>query len=74
VRQRGGVRENNKSMDARTDTAVAWLLTSGEPAIRLLTRRAVLGEQADQDTVQVLSGPKMSALLDGQWPATGRPG
>ena len=68
------VRENNKSMDARTDTAVAWLLTSGEPAIRLLTRRDVLGEQADQDTGRVLSGPKVSALLGGQRPADFRAG
>jgi hypothetical protein len=61
-------------MDARTDTAVAWLLACGEPAIGLLARRDVLGEQADEDTGQVLSGPKISALLDGQRPAEFRAG
>jgi hypothetical protein len=61
-------------MDVRTDTAVAWLLASGEPAIGLLTRRDVLGEHAAEDTGQVLSGLKVSALLDGQRPADFRAG
>jgi hypothetical protein len=55
-----------ETMDARTDTAVAWLLTSSEPAIRLLTRRDVLGGQAEEDTGQVLAGAKVTALQSGQ--------
>jgi hypothetical protein len=32
-------------MDGRTRAAVDWLLASDEPAIRLLTRRDVLGRE-----------------------------
>ena len=53
-------------MDSRTETAVTWLLSSDEPAIRLLARRDVLGEPADADAGQVLAGPKVQALLSGQ--------
>jgi hypothetical protein len=53
-------------MDTRTHAAVAWLLTSGEPAIRLMTRRDLLGEDADDDAGQVLAGAKVTALLSGQ--------
>lgn len=53
-------------MDPRTRTAVNWLLNSGEPAIRLMTRRDILGERADEDTAQVLGGAKVTALLFGQ--------
>ncbi len=54
-------------MDQRTEAAVDWLLHSDEPAIRLMCRRDVLGEdQAAADAGQVLSGPKVSALLSGQ--------
>jgi hypothetical protein len=58
--------ENNKAMDQRTQAAVTWLLHSSEPAIRLLARRDVLGEQADDDAGQVLAGAKVTALLSGQ--------
>jgi hypothetical protein len=40
-------------MDPRTHAAVTWLLNCDEPAIRLMTRRDVLGEQADEDAGQV---------------------
>ena len=53
-------------MDTRTHAAVTWLLNCGEPAIRLMTRRDVLGEQADEDACQVLAGAKVTALLSGQ--------
>jgi hypothetical protein len=50
-------------MDPRTHAAVTWLLNCDEPAIRLMTRRDVLGEQADEDAGQVLAGAKVTALL-----------
>lgn len=53
-------------MDPRIDAAVGWLLNSSEPAIRMMTRRDVLGERADGDAGQVLAGAKVSALLSGQ--------
>ena len=55
-------------MDPRTHAAITWLLNSGEPAIRLMTRRDLLGEQADEDAGQVLAGAKVTALLSGQQP------
>jgi len=58
-------------MDPRTHAAVTWLLHSDEPAIRLMTRRDVLGEQADDDAGQVLAGAKVTALLSGQQPGGG---
>jgi hypothetical protein len=57
---------NNKTMDPRTHDAVTWLLSSGEPAVRLLARRDVLGEPPDADAGQVLAGAKVTALLSGQ--------
>ena len=51
--------------------AVDWLLRSDEPAIRLLTRRDVLGERPRIEPSEILSGPKVSALLDGQQPDGG---
>jgi hypothetical protein len=45
-------------MDTRTHAAVAWLLNSSEPAIRLMTRRDVLGDRADEDAGRVLAGPR----------------
>lgn len=54
-------------MDQRTSAAVEWLLGSDEPAIRMLTRRDVLGERAaSQDAAQIMSGPRVRALLSGQ--------
>jgi hypothetical protein len=58
-------------MDPRTHTAVTWLLNSGEPAIRLMTRRDVLGEPTGADAGQVLAGAKVTALLSGQQPDGG---
>jgi hypothetical protein len=58
-------------MDPRTHAAVTWLLNCDEPAIRLMTRRDVLGEQADEDAGQVLAGAKVTALLYGQQPDGG---
>jgi hypothetical protein len=58
-------------MDPRTHAAVTWLLNCDEPAIRLMTRRDVLGEQADEDAGQVLAGVKVTALLSGQQPDEG---
>ena len=54
-------------MDQRTAFAVDWLLQSEEPAIRLMCRRDLLGEEptaAEAD--HVLTGPKVCALLTGQ--------
>ncbi len=50
-------------MDARDTAAVDWLLASEEPAVRMLTRRDVLGEPSDGD---VLEGAWARALLSGQ--------
>ena len=50
-------------MDARDNAAVDWLLASAEPAVRMLTRRDVLGEPSDGD---VLEGAWVRALLSGQ--------
>jgi len=58
-------------MDPRTHAAVTWLLNCDEPAIRPMTRRDVLGEQADEDAGQVLAGAKVTALLSGQQPDGG---
>lgn len=55
-------------MDEQTESGVAWLLESDEPAIRRLTRRDVLHERADDD---VLDGEKVRALFAGQQPDGG---
>jgi hypothetical protein len=57
-------------MDPRTHAAITWLLNCGEPAIRLMTRRDVLGEWAGEDARQVLAGAKVTALP----PVTSLPG
>jgi hypothetical protein len=56
-------------MITRDDPGVAWLLTSGEPAVRMLTLLEVLGESPDHPEVVAareafLSGPVARALLD----------
>jgi hypothetical protein len=51
--------------------AVEWLLASDEPAVRYLSRCEVLGERAPDDEAQILTGPKVTALLDGQRPDGG---
>ena len=53
-------------MDSGTRSAVDWLLASDEPAVRLLARRDVLGEQVAMDPAHVLAGAKVTALLGGQ--------
>jgi len=54
-------------MEARGLAAVDWLLASPEPAVRLLTRRDVLGEPADPEAARLgLDGPWVSDLLSGQ--------
>jgi len=58
-------------MDPQTHAVVTWLLDSGESAVRLMTRRDVLGEQADEDAGRVLVGAKVTALLSGQQPGGG---
>jgi hypothetical protein len=58
-----------------TAAAVAWLLSSDEPAVRYLTRRDVLGDRdgaaAAADAAQILEGPRTRALLAGQQPDGG---
>jgi hypothetical protein len=55
--------------DDPTAAAVAWLLSSDEPAIRYLTRRDLLddrdGAASAVDAAQILEGPKARALLAG---------
>jgi len=52
-------------MEDRTGDAVNWLLSSAEPAVRLLARRDLLGE-GDVHTDEVLDGPMVRTLLSGQ--------
>jgi hypothetical protein len=62
----------DSSGDAPTPAALAWLLSSEEPAVRYLTRRELLedrdGAAAAADAAQLLEGPKTRALLAGQQP------
>jgi hypothetical protein len=53
------------------EPAVEWLLASSEPAIAYLTRRDVLGEEAEADPERILAGPIVRRLLDGQQPDGG---
>jgi hypothetical protein len=53
-------------MNDRDADAVAWLVTSAEPAVRYLTRRDVLGEDVRADEDEILRGPKVRALLSEQ--------
>ena len=46
------------------EMAVEWLLASDEPAVRLMTRRDLLGESVAD--VDVMKGPKVKKLLSGQ--------
>jgi len=52
-------------MEDKTGDAVNWLLSSAEPAVRLLARRDLLGED-DAHTDEVLDGPMVRTLLSGQ--------
>ena len=62
----------DSSGDDPTAAALAWLLSSDEPAVRYLTRRELLddldGAAAAGDAAQILQGPKARALLAGQQP------
>src|SRR5260370_22010582 len=58
-------------MDPRPPPAVTWLRTCDGRASRLMRRRDVLGEQADEDAGQVLAGAKVTALLSGRQPDGG---
>jgi hypothetical protein len=55
-------------VDEPTSYAIDWLLGSDEPAIRMLTRRDVLGEAAETDKGRdaILTGPMVTALRSGQ--------
>ncbi len=52
-------------MDDKTGLAVNWLLSSAEPAVRLLARRDLLGEYVTH-TDEVLDGPMVRRLLSDQ--------
>jgi hypothetical protein len=60
-------------VDEATSSAIGWLLGSDEPAIRMLTRRDVLGEPGgtDEDTDAISTGPIVTALLSEQQPDGG---
>jgi hypothetical protein len=53
-------------VDHQTESAITWLLESREPAIRLMTRRDLLGGPAAFDADEILAGPMITALLAGQ--------
>lgn len=50
------------------DDAVQWLLDSDEPGIRLQARRELLDEPGGESPTDIMAGPKVVALLDGQQP------
>jgi hypothetical protein len=52
-------------MDANPGDAVSWLLSSAEPAVRLLARRDLLGEKV-ANTDEILHGAMVRTLLAGQ--------
>jgi hypothetical protein len=51
--------------DDKSRAAIDWLLSSAEPAVRLLTRRDLLGEKIEE-TDEVLEGAIVRTLLSGQ--------
>ncbi len=53
-------------VDEGTATAVEWLLSAQEPAVRHLTRRDLLGQDSARDRADIATGPWVSALLAGQ--------
>lgn len=53
------------------DAAVAWLLESSEPGIRLQAKRDLLGRKRPREASQVLEGPIVRTLLAGQQPDGG---
>ena len=58
-------------MSVAERTAVDWLLASSEPAVRYLTRRDLLEEDAHDDAARILEGPIVRTLLDA--PSDGHP-
>jgi hypothetical protein len=64
-------RSTSSLRPADVATAVEWLLGSSEPAVRYLTRRDVLGEDAPLDRDEFFAGPLVSGLLSGQEPDGG---
>lgn len=67
------VRNRNQELSeaGSFDPAIDWLLSSAEPAVRYLTRRDVLGEPLEPGADEILAGPKVGALLNGQVPDGG---
>ena len=65
------IRSGSRLRPAEAAPAVDWLLDSSEPAIRYLTRRDVLGEDAAPDPEELLAGPLVRGLLGGQAPDGG---
>lgn len=57
--------------DDPTRAAIDWLLASDEPSVRAMMRRDILGEKRPADAAQILEGPRVRALLDGQQPDGG---
>lgn len=58
-------------MDQHTKAAVEWLVQSDEPAIRIMSRRDLLGEEPEGDPAEILAGAKVTALLSDQRPDGG---
>ena len=54
------------SPSSRQGGPIEWLLTSDEPAIRFITKRELLDEEAEGERDQVIEGPRVRALLAGQ--------
>jgi hypothetical protein len=59
-------------MSVAERTAIDWLLASSEPAVRFLTRRDLLDEDAGQDAAHILDGEIVQTLLDRPMRAAGR--
>ena len=51
-------------MSRGVEDAIEWLLASPEPAVAFLTRRDLLGEEAEPDAEEILAGPVVRTLLD----------
>jgi hypothetical protein len=48
------------------DRSLEWLLASDEPAVRSITKRELLDEEADDEEDRVVEGPKVRTLFAGQ--------
>lgn len=51
---------------ALDEAAVEWLLKSDEPGVVMQTRRDILGESGVESGAVIRSGPRVTALLEGQ--------